>query len=304
MDETNVRLNSVRAWLLAARPKTLSGAAVPVAIGIAAAWQYCDGRIKVVPALLCVAFAMLMQVASNFVNDYFDFVRGRDGAERLGPKRACAEGWVTLSAMRWAIAMVMGVACCVGLPLVLYGGWQLVWVGVACVAFCILYTTHLASRGLGDVLVLLFFGLVPVSLTMALSSGIENLFSAEMLPTWLQALACGLLIDTLLMVNNYRDIDGDRASGKRTLVVILGEKWSLRIYLWLGIAACIVADCALFIVGGRWQLAIPMLYLLLHWQTWRLMHRLKGRELNRALALTSRDMLVYGLSVVAALLFV
>lgn len=303
MDEKTVRLNSAKAWILAARPKTLSGAAVPVAIGIAAAWQHSCGHIKIVPALLCVVFAMLMQVASNFVNDYFDFVRGRDGAERLGPKRACAEGWVTLKAMRWAIAIVMCVACCVGLPLVVYGGWQLVWIGVACVAFCILYTTHLASRGMGDVLVLLFFGLVPVSLTMALSCGVDDVFSIEILPTWLQALACGLVIDTLLMVNNYRDIDGDRASGKLTLVVAIGEKAALRLYLCLGLAACVVSDYALFLVGASWQLALPIIYICLHCQTWRLMHQLKGRELNRALALNSRNMLVYGLSVVVALLF-
>lgn len=304
MEDEKIKLNSAKAWILAARPKTLSGAAVPVAIGIAAAWQHSGGLIKVVPALLCVAFAMIMQVASNFVNDYFDFVRGRDGAERLGPKRACAEGWVTLKAMRWAIAIVMGVACCVGLPLVLYGGWQLVWIGVACVAFCVLYTTHLASRGMGDVLVLLFFGLVPVSLTMALSAGVESVFSMEMLPTWLLALACGLVIDTLLMVNNYRDIDGDRASGKKTLVVMLGKKASLRLYLCLGFAACLTADYALLLIGASWQMALPIIYICLHVPTWRLMHRLEGRELNQALALNSRNMLVYGLTVVAALLLV
>jgi len=302
MNEENIKINSVQAWLLASRPKTLSGAAVPVAIGIAAAWQYTAGHILAVPALLCVAFALLMQVASNFVNDYFDFVRGRDDAERLGPKRACAEGWVTLKAMRCAIAIVMGIACCVGLPLVAYGGWKLVGVGVACLLFCILYTTHLASVAMGDVLVLLFFGLVPVNLTMALSSGSAELFSAAMLPTWLQALACGMVIDTLLTVNNYRDIDGDRRSGKTTLVVLLGRKASLRLYLWLGIGGCIVSMCALYMAGGSWQVLIPLVYIAPHTSTWRLMRQLKGRELNRALALTSRDMLIYGLCVVAALL--
>lgn len=302
MNDENIQLNSTRAWLLAARPKTLSGAAVPVAIGIAAAWQYAGGHILALPALLCVVFAMLMQVASNFVNDYFDFVRGRDDAERLGPKRACAEGWVTLAAMRRAIAIVMGLACVVGLPLVAYGGWKLVGVGVACLLFCVLYTTHLASVAMGDVLVLLFFGLVPVSLTMAMSSGTTELFSAAMLPTWLQALGCGLVIDTLLTVNNYRDIDGDRRSGKTTLVVLLGEKASLWLYLLLGIAGCLVSMCGLYMAGCSWQLLIPIIYAGTHAATWRLMHRLKGRELNRALALTSRDMLIYGVCVVAALL--
>lgn len=299
-----VKINSAKAWILASRPKTLSGAAVPVGIGIAAAWQATYGHIAVVPAVLCVLFAFLMQIASNLVNDYFDFVRGRDGVERLGPKRACAEGWVTLKAMRWAIAIVMCAACMVGLPLVCFGGWKLVVVGVACVVFCVLYTTHLSSLALGDLLVFLFFGLIPVMLTMSLCSGIWTFYDEALRSTFLQSLACGFVIDTLLVVNNYRDIDGDKVSGKITLVVLLGENMSLWFYLGLGFMACILSAAALYILGGTWQCALPCLYLLLHVSTWRLMQRLEGRELNRVLALNSRNMIVYGLLVVVSLLLV
>lgn len=302
MNDETVKLNSLKAWLLAARPKTLSGAAVPVAIGIAAAWQATEGHIAIIPALLCTAFALIMQIESNFVNDYFDFVHGQDGKERLGPKRACAEGWVTLKAMRWAILATMTVACLFGLPLVLYGGWRLVAVGMACVAFCVLYTTHLASRTMGDILVIVFFGLVPVVLTMCLSSGIWDTESNTFVSTCLLALACGLVIDTLLMVNNYRDRNDDKASGKRTLVVVIGGEMALRLYLALGITACLIDFVAITMIGGSWQAVLPMLYLLLHQSTWRLMHRIDGRELNRALALNSRNMIVYGLLTVAALL--
>lgn len=302
MNDESVKLNSAKAWILASRPKTLSGAAVPVAIGIAAAWQATYGNIAVVPAVLCMLFAFLMQIESNLVNDYFDFVRGRDGVERLGPKRACAEGWVTLKAMRWAIVIVMCAACLVGLPLVLFGGWKLVVVGVACVVFCVLYTTHLSSLALGDILVFLFFGLVPVMLTMNLCSGIWTFYDDAVRATFLLSLACGFVIDTLLVVNNYRDIDGDRVSGKITLVVLLGEKMSLWYYLGLGFVACMLSAVALYILEATWQCALPCVYLLLHVPTWRLMYRLEGRELNRALALNSRNMMVYGLLVVLSLL--
>ena len=150
MDETNVKTNSFRAWALAARPKTLSGAAVPIIIGVALAWADAGGHIAWGAAGLCLLFAMTMQVDANLVNDYFDFRRGNDdAATRLGPPRACSMGWVSARAMRRAIAIVTAVACVAGLPLAWMGGWPLVGVGVACVAFCFLYTTKLSYMGLG-----------------------------------------------------------------------------------------------------------------------------------------------------------
>ena len=124
MDETNVRVNSLKAWILAARPKTLTGAAVPVMIGIACAvamYGWCG--IRVVPAVLCMLFALIMQVDANFINDYFDFMKGTDDEQRLGPKRACAQGWITASAMRSGLFVTTLLACIVGLPLVDDNGW-------------------------------------------------------------------------------------------------------------------------------------------------------------------------------------
>ena len=164
-----VRQNSPKAWLLAARPKTLTGAAVPVLIGGALAYANAHGDVQWLPLVLCMLFALVMQIDANFVNDYFDYLKGNDGVERLGPKRACTEGWVTPQAMRWALVLTTGVACLIGLPLVLYGGLTMIAVGVACVLFCFLYTTTLSYVALGDVLVLVFFGLVPVTLTYYLS---------------------------------------------------------------------------------------------------------------------------------------
>ena len=170
-----IQTNSKRAWWLAARPKTLTGAMAPVMMALSAAWKDLNAggnAFMWTPALLCLLFALLMQIDANFVNDYFDFKKGRDNREtRLGPPRACSEGWITPKAMKIGIGITTALACLTGLPLVLWGGWWLVAIGVACVLFCFLYTTLLAGLGLGDLLVLVFFGLVPVCATSYIQTG-------------------------------------------------------------------------------------------------------------------------------------
>lgn len=288
--------NSPRAWFLAARPKTLTGAAVPVMIGASLAIADTACHISWTAALLCLLFAFIMQIDANFVNDYFDFMKGTDDEQRLGPKRACAQGWVTPRAMRLAIALTTLLACAVGLPLVLFGGWPMVAVGALCVAFCFLYTTHLSYVGMGDLLVLLFFGLVPVCLTYYLA-----LPGERQTVTWeclVAALACGLVIDTLLVVNNYRDIDNDRRTGKRTLIVAIGAKGGRALYLSLGIVACLLG-CAFCFFGHLWAFLRPLaVYLPLHISAFLAMKRInKGAALNGVLGQTARNMFVYGLSV-------
>ena len=162
-----MKQNSVKAWFLAARPKTLTGAAVPVMIGVSLAWVdsllYDDHPFQWLAAVLCFLFAFVMQIDANFINDFFDFANGTDDTEtRLGPRRACAQGWVSLDAMKRAIAITTCLACIIGLPLVFFGGLEMILIGLICVIFCFLYTTHFSYLGLGDVLVLVFFGIVPV----------------------------------------------------------------------------------------------------------------------------------------------
>ena len=293
MNEVDVKVNSFKAWVLASRPKTLSGAAVPVMIGTAMAMHDTLYDIRVVPAILCFLFAFLMQIDANFINDYFDFVKGTDDETRLGPKRACAQGWITKSAMRRGIALTTILSCTVGLPLIFYGGWQMIAVGAVCVLFCFLYTTCMSYMGLGDVLVLVFFGFVPVCLTyyLEMPPGTPLVGSA----IFLNSLACGLVIDTLLIVNNYRDIDNDRRAGKKTLVVRIGAKASERLYLILGFAACILG-LGLFYYRCIWAAFLPFIYLVMHIHTYREMVRIrKGTELNRVLGMTARNMFFYGL---------
>lgn len=289
-----MKQNSPKAWILAARPKTLSAALIPVVLASALAAS--QGKFSLAPAVLCVLFATFMQIAANFINDLFDFLKNTDRDDRLGPERACQQGWITPRAMRWGIAATLAVACACGLCLLPYGGWMLVGIGAACVVFAFLYTTLLSYCGFGDVLVWVFFGFVPVAGTYYVEAGS---FCREV---WLLSAACGLLIDTLLVLNNYRDREQDRLSGKRTLVVVLGERFGSLFYLLQGVAAYVLVAFMSF-EGNLWLAILPMLYLLPHYLTWRKMTQIReGRALNRILGFTSRNMLTFALLTAMALL--
>lgn len=285
---------NLKYWILAARPKTLTAALIPVCTATALAFAQGHGRW--LPAVVCMLFAALMQIAANFINDLFDFKKGTDREDRLGPERACAQGWITPQAMKRGIGVMLVLACVVGCCLLPYGGWVLVGIGVACVVFAFLYTTLLSYMGCGDVLVWVFFGLVPVCGTYYVQ--------AQMLTpaVWWLAVACGLVIDTLLVLNNYRDREQDAQSGKRTLIVALGERFGSMFYLLQGVAgyACVAT---LAIYGHTWAAVLPALYLVPHFMTWRTMTTIRyGRELNRVLGLTSRNMLIFAVLTVLALI--
>ena len=292
METLQIRRNSVKAWILASRPKTLTAALIPVLVAAALAWA--DDCFQQIPFIVCIGFASLMQIAANFINDLFDFLKGADRTGRLGPERACMQGWISPQAMRIGIAITILLACGLGCVLLLYGGWWLIGIGVACVVFSFLYTTLLSYCGLGDALVLVFFGLVPVAGTYYVQAG-----SFGWPVAWC-ALACGLVVDTLLVVNNYRDRDADKISGKRTLIVLFGERFGRYFYLLLGGLACYCA-LALADFGYRYT-ALPCFYLILHVLTWRKMVRIRsGRALNGILGETSRNMFVFSLLLALAL---
>lgn len=277
--------------MLAARPKTLTGAAVPVMIGLSLAFADVGGSFKILPAVLCLLFALVMQVDANFINDYFDFIRGNDDEARLGPRRACAQGWVSPRQMVCAIAVTTAIACAIGLPLIIYGGVEMLLIGALCVLFCFLYTTSLSYLGLGDLLVLVFFGIIPVCIVYYLQAGTVT-FEAFM-----ASLACGFVIDTLLLVNNYRDIEGDERAGKRTLVVRLGARRGRMAYLLSGVTAVLLG--VVFAVFGHWLASVlQVAYLALHYAAYRRMVKInKGKALNAVLGITARNMFVYGLLV-------
>ena len=286
----NVRTNSIKAWILAARPKTLAAAATPVLLGCALA--YTDGAFQWIPALLCFLFAFSMQIDANFINDYYDFLKGSDREDRLGPERACAQGWITLSAMKKGMIITTLLSCIWGLLLLKYCGLEMIPVGMLCVLFAFLYTAGpypLAYHGWGDILVIVFFGFVPVGCTY---------YTMAHDWTWnvtIACAACGLVSDLLLMLNNYRDREQDKISGKRTLVVRFGEPAGRWAYLILGILA--VGLCSFYAFNGYLLASLlPLVFLIPHFTTWREMVRIfQGKALNCVLGKTARNIVWFGL---------
>ena len=294
-----IKTNSIKAWILAARPKTLSAAAVPVLTGAAFAWK--DAAcFQWTPAILCLLFAWVMQIDSNFVNDYFDFKHGNDDENRLGPKRACAEGWITLKAMRLGILVTTSLGCALGLPLILYGGLEMIWVGIACVVFCFLYTTTLSYIGLGDALVLMFFGIVPVCCSYyVIMPAAQQGITGELVAA---SIACGLVVDTLLVVNNYRDRANDQRAGKRTLIVFIGERNAELFYQGLGYIGLSIMLLVTISILYKHHSALPVYLLfagygLLHAKTYGKMKKIhQGKELNQVLGMTARNIFIFGLT--------
>lgn len=289
-----VKTNSVKAWVLASRPKTLTGAAVPVCIALSLAYAE-KGQLICIPALLCLFFAFFMQINANLINDYFDFTQGIDREDRLGPERACSQGWITESAMKKGIFVTIVISGLIGLPLILWGGWEMIGVGAACIVFSFLYTTLLSRKALGDVLVLLFFGIVPVCATFYIQTGHV---SQE---AFLLSLGCGFATDNLLIVNNFRDRETDARHGKTTLVTLVGERTSLGLYIFFAIVAMGLAHGTVVFQSGSYGPVSSLLiwtYFAAVLSVWQKMRRIRrGRELNKVLGQTSLTILLYGITV-------
>jgi 1,4-dihydroxy-2-naphthoate octaprenyltransferase len=242
------RPSTLRIWLLAIRPATLPAALAGVVVGLGAALGV-GSSFRLDTALGCVAVALLLQVVANFANDLSDFRRGADTADRTGPVRVAAAGLVTERQLEVAIAITIGLAGVVGLWLALVGGPVLIALGVLAVVAALAYTGGpwpYGYRGLGEVFVFVFFGLVAVIGTAYLQAGrLDPVFVAAAIPV-------GALTTGILVVNNLRDIPTDTAAGKRTLAVVLGTKATQREYALLLAAAYLVPVvlAVLWLAGG------------------------------------------------------
>ena len=279
-------------WIQASRPKTLPAALAPVAMGIAIAWR--DGVFDALPAIAAFVGAMLIQIATNFANDYFDGVKGTDTEDRLGPQRAVQAGLVTPATMKRAFVLTFALAAAVGAYLVWHAGWPIVVIGLLSILFGILYTggpKPLGYLGLGDILVLIFFG--PVA-----TAGTHYVQALEWSTQAIVAgLAPGLLGVALLTVNNLRDVDGDRIAGKKTLAVRFGARFAKAEFVFcvLGAALVPVVLWALFdgpasamFATASCVLAIGPLREVVAWQP--------GRRLSTALAGSGRLLVGYGIT--------
>lgn len=281
-----------RVWYDAARPKTLWASVAPVAIGSALALA--DGGFHAGVALACLAGALLIQIGTNFCNDYADFKKGADTAHRIGPVRATQAGLVSPQAMWRATVLVFGLAALVGAYLVVRGGWPLLVIALASIAAGIAYTAGpyaLAYLGLGDVFVLVFFGPVAVGGTYYVQT-LHWPASATV-----AGLAPGLISCALLAVNNLRDVEQDRSARKRTLAVRFGAAF----VRWEYIGGLALAIVGVPLVLWVWYDLTPWVLLagLSLWPAWKPLQRMwggtAGRELNPVLGQTARVLLVYAL---------
>ncbi|MFU8847462.1 MAG: 1,4-dihydroxy-2-naphthoate polyprenyltransferase [Opitutales bacterium] len=278
-------------WLEATRPKTLPAAVCPVMVGTALAFAV--GRFDWRPASLCLLFALFIQIGTNFANDYLDGIRGSDTPDRIGPRRAVASGLVSAPVMKRATIAVLTLAFCLGLLLIPFGGWWLLAVGIASVLCAWLYTGGpypLAYNGLGDIFVVFFFGFVAVGCTYFVQTGS---ISADVI--W-AGLACGLLINNILVVNNYRDVDEDRTSDKKTLAVRFGRnfaRWQYRLTLVFVAAITLYLSVAL----GHGLILLALLALIpAAFTAWRLPQLRTPEEYLAALKISGLVVAAYGLA--------
>jgi 1,4-dihydroxy-2-naphthoate polyprenyltransferase len=282
---------SFNAWILAARPKTLSAALVPVLTGSAIALN--DGVFDLIPAFVALFCALLIQIGTNFANDYYDFRKGTDNEKRIGFKRAVSSGLIRPEIMLRATWLIMGLAFVSGLYLVWHAGWIVLLIGVLSLICGIAYTGGpfpLGYNGLGDLFVFIFFGFVAVMTTYF----VQALEWSEV--TFWASLAVGALAVNILVINNLRDSDTDRLTGKRTLGVLFGDR-VLRLEYTLLCALALAIPPHFFAVEGYsgWVL-LPMLTI--PWMGWlvrKVWLTRDKKELNSVLESTAALMAVFGL---------
>ncbi len=294
---TTAHASSWRLWTLAARPRTLPAAVAPVIVGSAVAIH--GGGFSLIVAILALLTALLLQIAANFANDTFDFRRGADTEERLGPTRVTAAGLLTPEAVLRATLITLALSVIPGTVLVARGGGMVLLLGVAAIVCAGAYTGGpfpLGYLGLGELFVFFFFG--PVAVT-----GTAWLHTLELTPLSVAAsVPVGALATAILVVNHLRDLPTDRSSGKRTVAVRIGAGWT-RIEYGALLLIALVAPIGFWMAGwldwwwiltvGSWPLA---------WRLRRQIRHNQGRELNRTLGPTAQMQLVYSVLLAVALM--
>jgi 1,4-dihydroxy-2-naphthoate octaprenyltransferase len=286
---TKASPGSIRAWILAARPATLTAAFAPVAVGSACAWHV--GGFRRDAALAALVGAFLIQIATNFANDMFDFQKGADTEERLGPTRAAQAGLLTVGQLRRGIIVTFALAIGIGIYLTWIAGPAVIVIGLASMAAGLAYTGGpfpLAYNGLGDVFVLAFFGFVAVCGT----AFVQALFVPDI--AWAASVPIGALATAILVVNNVRDFEGDARAGKTTLVVRFGRQGGVREYAFLLVAAY-ATPVFMFLLGwtSAW-VCLPLVTILWAARLFASVVSDRGVALNQTLAWTAKLLSLFG----------
>jgi 1,4-dihydroxy-2-naphthoate octaprenyltransferase len=273
--------------VLAARPATLTVAVVPVLVGTAVAGR--DARLW--PALAALVGAICIQIGTNFANDVFDYEKGADTHERLGPTRATQAGLLTPGQTRLGMAFSFALATLAGLYLVAVAGWPIVAIGLLSIASGIAYTGGpwpLGYNGLGDVFVMIFFGFVAVCGTVYVQTLQLPLLA------WLASIPVGAIATAVLVVNNVRDFETDRRVGKRTLVARFGRRFGEIEYALLVVLSAVVPTLILVLHLRSPFVLLPLVTLPLGIALARAVVRESGAALNRRLGGTAQLLLVFG----------
>ena len=299
--------NIVLAWFLASRPRSFVAALAPVVAGLFCARRDLNAEnapFLIVPAICCLGFALFAQIATNFINDYADFKNGVDLDEKDGPVRSLVEGWISPRAALVSGLVALATACLFGLFTIPYGGRTILLVGLASSVACVAYSygpAPLAYIGLGDLAVVLFFGIVPVAFTYYLQLGTISTDSL------LIGLAIGLACDNILVANNYRDRDHDRAHNKRTLIALCGERFGRLFYLangLLAVALMLAVSLSHTTPSALFGVCAVVFYAALHWLAFRrLQPTATGGELTRVYEISARNLMILALVAVVILVF-
>jgi len=289
--QTEKNFSGFRIWLLASRPKTLPAALSPVIMGTAMAFY--DDKLHLVSALLAAIGALLIQIGTNFANDYFDYFKGVDDKDRLGPLRATQAGLVDPGKMKRAFILVFFLAALTGVYLIYRGGWPVVIIGALSIISGIAYTGGpypLGYNGLGDLFVLFFFGPVAVGGTYYVQALEINHI------VLLAGIAPGLLSVAILTVNNLRDIYTDKKAGKKTLPVRFGEKFARWEYLLCLIFACFLVVLLTIQTRAHFLSLFVFLILLFAVPSIKIIFNIKpGIIFNKVLASTGQLLFIYSI---------
>lgn len=285
-------MKQVVLWLRIIRPQTLFASLCPVLVGLMVAHKLidCSGCFACLTAVLTAMCALALQVLSNLINDYYDYKRGTDKQGRVGFKRALAEGTVTERAMRWACLICLAVSIVHGAVLCLIGGWTIVAIGITAILFAWLYTAtpySLSYLGIADVFVFLYYGVIATwgTVWLQFKAAGHELDFGETMPVNAGAV-CGLISMCVLFINNIRDVDDDRAVGKRTLPVRFGKSAALGM---LGVVVALMPMFAWLAFGLSWAVAVVVPAVLMYGKVLRA----KGAEYNLCLLLAGIVNLIY-----------
>lgn len=285
-----MQTSKFKIWLSAARPQTLSAAFVPILLGASLAWNH--GLFRWDTSAVALLCAFLIQIGTNFANDYYDYLKGADAVGRVGFTRATTAGLITPDSMFRATILTMALAFCFGLYLVWAGGWVILAIGLLSILFGILYTGGpfpLGYNGLGDLFVFIFFGIVAVMGTYYVNAFEWNTGA------FIASLPAGALSVNILVVNNLRDVDQDRISGKRTLGVLLGEKALKMEYTLLSALAYLTPAWIWLFSGGSAIILLPLITIPLSWRLNRqIWTHVEKKGLNRTLEKSAQFMVVFG----------